>query len=356
MNADSVYEDGDGNSWHIGRLLASADPRGVILVDVLAWLLPYLHITPWEEDGGTPSRIGQYVRGWEEGGVDSTPIPPTQREHVMYVRSIVEQLRNGGEPAPIVIGRDGRLWDGLHRLVAYSVVGRKRCYAVCFAENVDDLIGSFDDLRGVLTAQWLNDGLLIPRQGEFWGASGFPRLVCDQFLVPCLAKRCYLEMLHFGGWEAVVTEFYSQREVVVERNDGRIGDALRVLVAAFCSLSMRKWIARCTGVVVDVVDRPPTVVLHRMCRGDYIGVHNDYRPQGEAFRLTLFLAGNEVDEEDGVLVAMDRRGRDALEIVPPRHNRLFAFGITGQSNHLVTEVSGSDRYSIVFSYFPEELE
>ena len=360
MNLDSVYSDGKGGSWHIGRLLTSTHPRGIRLVDVSALLTPVLQIIPWGQHGGTPGEIRQWaLLGPASPNVDGVPISAAQQGHLDYVLGILEQIRGGAEPAPLILGFDGRLWDGLHRLIAYDLAGRRSCYAISFAESNDggSLACSFDELTSIVDPRWLVESTLGSRQGEFWGAPGFPHLICDRFLSRDFAGRCYTEVLALRDWKRVVTDFYSQDEVVLELGDeGKAGRGLRTLVAAFFSRAMRRWICRCMGRVVDLTERPPTVVVHRMVEGDYIGVHNDYRPEGEAVRLVLFLGReSSKDVDDGVFVAMNRGRSEAVGLVPSRHNRLLSFGISDQSNHLVTEVVGESRYSIVFSYFLEGL-
>lgn len=359
MNVDSVYSDGKGGDWHIGRLLASTYPRGLRLVDVSALLTPVLQTSPWEKDGGTPGEIRRWaLLGSASLDVKQVQISAIQQGHLDYVLGIVEQLRRGAEPAPLVIGFDGRLWDGLHRLIAYDLVGRRSCYAISFAESNDDgsLACSFDELASIVDPRWLVESKLAGRQGEFWSAAGFPHLICDDFLSRDFSSQCYAEILAIRDWKRVVTDFYSQDEVVLALGDegDERGPGLRTLVAAFFSRTMRRWICRSTGRVIDLADRLPTAVVHRLVEGDYIGVHNDYRPKGEAVRLVLFL-GRESgrDEGDGIFVVMDRSKSRVVGLVPPRHNRLLSFGITDRSNHLVTEVSGESRYSIVFSYFLE---
>lgn len=352
MNVDSVYHDGSGTCWHVGDLLASKHPRTSRRVETRPLLEPYLGLTPWERDGGTPAEVRDHAR---RRGSDQVAAPSPKREHVEHVLRIASQLQDGIEPAPLIIGLDGRLWDGLHRLIAYDLVGRESCYALDFSDRATrDPDWSFDGLAGLLDPSHLDPHTLSSLQGRFWSAPGFPHLVCDELLTPDLLKSGHQEMLHLRGWQKVVTDFYSQQEIAYPRREAT-GNALRRIVEGFYSRSMRSWIASCTGLVVDVVGRRPTCVLHRMSKGDYVGFHNDYRPMGEAVRLVVFLGQESGEEEEGALVIMDSVRNEPLEVVLPQPGRLLLFGISDKSTHLVTEVTNADRYSMVFSYYSEEL-
>ena len=292
MSADSVYDDGRGNSWHIGKLLTSSRPRGLRLVDVELLLTPLLDTIRWEQDSGTPRDIRELCL--EEVGRGR--IPRAQRGHVDHVMLVVGQLRSHIEPTPLVIGMDGGLWDGLHRLIAYSLAGRKQCYAVDFSDTCDNrlLPYSICALEGEVSSVWLDRCELARRQGQFLTKDYFHRLILDDFLCCEIARQCFVDLTKIGdGWERVETDLYSQDEYILEANDEALSVALRRLVLMLQSGSLLTWIARCTG---RVIKGGPSIVAHRMRPGDYVGIHDDYRLGGEVIRFVLFLGSGFLEE------------------------------------------------------------
>ena len=318
------------------------------------FLVPLLDALRWGGDEGTPRQVRDLVMA-------SAPIslvPEGMRPHVNHVGLLVEDLSTGFDLDPVVLGVDGTLWDGLHRLIAYSVAGRLYCLAIDFQET--DLSsraigGPVDGLRKKVQSRWLMPNEMVRASGRFAAAEGFRRFVFDKFLESNFAMGCLHDIERVAAWNRVETEFYSQDEYILGKEGDRdMGGSLTRLMRTFSSIEMRSWIARAIGCIVAV---PPTAVAHRLRRGDYIGFHNDYRKDGEMIRLVLMLGNG--NNEGGVFVAMGGNdagnGNEALEAVFQEHNRLLAFCVSRRSYHLVTEVNEGDRYSVVFSYHPESL-
>ena len=346
MKSESIYDDGQGNHWHIGELLASYHPRCVRIVRVQDLLASLLDAERWGEYAGTFRQAIQLA----QHDVNLSQLPVEQKEHIEYIRQLATKLRAGFEPPPIVIGLDGTLWDGLHRLAAYAIVGRSSCPAIDFTQHPMTPLSSsesFNALSTVLSPEWMTAETLVSHQGRFWGAEGFPHAIFDNFLQRDIAEQCLQELKTLQGWFRAETDFYLQDEFILQAGDPNLGSAIGNLTAALCSDAMLAWLATATG---HVTLHNPEVVAHKMRLGDYIGFHNDYRPNGERLRGVLFLDTEHRTSDDGVLVAMGSNPTEIVEVVIPTHNRLFFFRVSTNSNHLVTEVLGADRFSINFSW------
>ena len=355
MNTDSVYDDGKGSKWHIRELLTSNRPRALRRVEVSEILVPLLDSVRWEKDGGTPREVRDFI-----GRSTTTKfVPKAIWPHVAYVKGLVDDLLTGLDPDPLIVGIDGELWDGLHRLIAYSLVGRRYCLAVDFSRRnfTVDVFSSepIDGLKNEISCRWLGESDIVWAQGRFMAAEGFRRFVFDEFLEDSFAAGCLDNIVKMADrWERIKTDFYLQDEYTLKWDDATLMAHLRRLVEVFSSIGMQNWIARSMGCVVAL---PPTVVAHRLRPGDYIGFHNDYRSDGEAVRLVLML-GNAAEESGGVFVALgesEKSEHEVLEVVIPKHNRLLSFCISRRSYHLVTEVTAGDRYSIIFSYYAKKF-
>ncbi len=346
MKSESIYDDGQGNRWHIGELLASYHPRCVRIVGVQDQLAYLLDAERWGEHVGTLRQAIQLA----QHDAEISQLPAEQKEHVEYIQQLAARLRTGFEPPPIVIGLDGTLWDGLHRLAAYAIVGRSSCPAIDFTQHPMTPLPSSESLNAlspVLSPEWMTVETLVCHQGRFWGAEGFPHAIFDNFLQRDIAEQCLQELKTLQGWFRAETDFYLQDEFIFQTGDPGLGPAIGNLTAALCSDAMLSWLATATG---HVALHNPEVVAHKMRLGDYIGFHNDCHPNGERLRGVLFLDTEYRAPNDGVLVAMGSDPTEVVEAVTPTHNRLFFFRVSTNSNHLVTEVLGADRFSINFSW------
>ena len=353
MKTESLYDDGQGNRWDIAELLASNHSRSVRVVGVQDQLGPLLDTEKWGEDGGTIRQAIQLA----QNDAELSQLPTEQKEHVKYIRKLSEKLRMGFEPCPIVIGLDGTLWDGLHRIAAYAIVGRSSCPAIDFSHGLmKPLLPTSESLRplhSVLSPEWMTVETLWLQQGRFWGAEGFPHATFDKWLKGDFAERCFQELEIHRGWFRAETDLYLQDEFILQTGDPRLGPAIKELTAALCSDSMLAWVANATG---HVALHSVEVIAHKMRPGDYIGYHNDYRPNGERVRGVIFLGTQHREIDDGVLVAMGSKENEVVEAIIPTHNRLFFFRVSANSNHLVTEVLGPDRFSINFSWCEDTEE
>lgn len=346
MKSESIYDDGQGNHWHIGELLASHHPRCVRIVGVQDHLAYLLDTKRWGEHAGTLRQAIQLA----QHDAEISQLPAEQKEHVEYIQQLATRLRTGFDPPPIVIGLDGTLWDGLHRLAAYAIIGCSSCPAIDFTQHPMTLLPSSESLNAlspVLSPEWMTAETLVRHQGRFWGAEGFPHAIFDNFLQGDVAEQCLRELKTLQGWFRAETDFYLHDEFILQADDPNLGPAIGNLTAALYSDAMLAWLATATG---HVALHNPEVVAHKMRLGDYIGFHNDYRPNGERLRGVLFLDTENRVSDDGILVAMGSNPTEVVEAVIPTHNRLFFFRVSMASNHLVTEVLGADRFSINFSW------
>ena len=66
---------------------------------------------------------GSYDWSWEDEFED------LKTRELPYVESLCELIRTQGQIEPILLGEDGRVWDGHHRLLALSMLGQSHVRA-----------------------------------------------------------------------------------------------------------------------------------------------------------------------------------------------------------------------------------
>jgi hypothetical protein len=132
MQSFSTYTDQSGKEWHIPQLISSNLPRIQKEVSVIVVLNPILHEQRWGLEAGNLEDVLTLAKELE-----ITPCQvrrgDTLLDHARCTCSMIFALSKGWEPEPIIIGLDGTVWDGLHRLIAFSLIGRITIEAIDFS-------------------------------------------------------------------------------------------------------------------------------------------------------------------------------------------------------------------------------
>lgn len=68
--------------------------------------------------------LADLLRDWQDGDEHGWDVEFTylQREHGDAMRNLITSVATEGIKEPILLGSDGRVWDGHHRLCAASVL------------------------------------------------------------------------------------------------------------------------------------------------------------------------------------------------------------------------------------------
>ena len=146
-------------------------------------------------------------------------------------------------------------------------------------------------------------------------------------------------------WQFTQTDFYRQFEFSFR--DVTLPANMEFLVSKETLSVMGDWLKHTfESPDIELVD----VVAHLLKRGHGVGVHNDYREDGETIRLLLQLGRN---VKGGMTALCKSQSANSIRrIVRPIHGTAFAFSISPITYHAVSPVKFGHRFTIVFSFRP----
>jgi hypothetical protein len=168
-----------------------------------------------------------------------------------------------------------------------------------------------------------------------------------QCLSPSTGGRILQWFETAAPWNHVETEFYEQHEF-------SCWDAAGVEAAFLTSDQvvggLRNELSALFGCPLR---RDATVVAHRLIAGHRIGIHNDHLEDGESHRFVIQLNRGLTDEDGGLFMLFNSRDAgDIHAILRPTHLSGFAFEISPESYHAISQMHSNVRYSIVYSFLP----
>lgn len=98
--------------------------------------------------------------------------------------------------------------------------------------------------------------------------------------------------------------------------------------------------------------RKVDLTAHKLIAGHTIRLHNDFLPGQETHRLIIQLNRGWRDENGGFLLLFNSANpADVHRVIRPVHNSAVGFAISPRSNHAVSTVHGSERYTLVYSFY-----
>jgi hypothetical protein len=349
---DSHHVDGTGRTWSIRDLLASDRPRVLRRLKTASLWSRTSHRRSWGNELPSPAYIlatSGLRRIAIVAGDAEIQYENTVADHVRRIASLIRALRGGESIEPLVIGLDGLLWDGKHRLAAL--------YA-CDVPEVDvlDFSGGHSEL---LRPPVSTDEVLAPRlraadapdvlRHRFDKAEPYRHVFIPEVFDAVFAETITAEIEGLP-WRLATTDFYEQYEdSLIDTERPFAGTALDALREVAMSPEFAELISSVTRQgPLDVVD----VACHRSTTGQQIGIHNDFYPEGEVCRFTIHLNPGWTLEDGGLFVTFAVADSSAVRAAYlPAMNSALLFEISPASFHAVTEVTTArPRYSIVISF------
>jgi Rps23 Pro-64 3,4-dihydroxylase Tpa1-like proline 4-hydroxylase len=150
-------------------------------------------------------------------------------------------------------------------------------------------------------------------------------------------------------WKLVETDFYEQFEFSFD--DACIPGHLMFLQAEKFLDALRAEVQKQLGIPLG---RRIDVTAHRLVPGQRIRIHNDFLTGGETHRLLIQLNRGWRDEDGGFLLFFNSpEPADVHKVFRPVHNGAIAFSISPASHHAVTTIHGSERFTLVYSFYAE---
>ncbi len=338
MPHDSIHIDAQGRQWSINELLASDHPRVSRSVRVESLWAKFANSRRWGGSVSSPARLlakalipmPQFMH--ETRRSDYSDTNAAHADRIVRLKTVIER---GEALPPLVIGPDGTLWDGVHRLAALRA-------ARCECADVFDFSSFRDDAGLDLTVAMpvLTDA---SKTGEFTArlavAQPFPHLYFHAPLDGVLAHGM-VEDFQCLPWRLSSTDFYDQYEVSLMDRDWAVGPALELFQQAVQSEALATVMAKIVGSPRLLVS---DIACHLSKKGQSIGIHNDVSDAGEVCRLTIHLTPDWQPQDGGHFVTFASPSvNDAVAAYPPTFNTAVLFKIGASSFHAVSEI-GSDR-------------
>ncbi|MCY4304401.1 MAG: 2OG-Fe(II) oxygenase [Aestuariivita sp.] len=150
-------------------------------------------------------------------------------------------------------------------------------------------------------------------------------------------------------WELTVTDFYEQYEFSLLHV--RLPPVVGLLACRETLESLRSRMFHHFGILLsERVD----VTAHKLLTNQTIRIHNDYIPGAESHRLLLQLNREWHPQFGGLLMLFKGSSPETIsKIVEPRHGSVQAFAISPRSYHAVSTVHGGERFTVVYSFYPD---
>jgi Rps23 Pro-64 3,4-dihydroxylase Tpa1-like proline 4-hydroxylase len=150
-----------------------------------------------------------------------------------------------------------------------------------------------------------------------------------------------------ASWKLVETDFYEQFEFSFA--DAHLPDRLAFLWEETFLVALRTEVQKRLGISLE---GRVEASAHRLVPGQRIRIHNDFLLSGETHRLLIQLNRGWRNEHGGFLLFFNSPNpTDIHKVFRPVHNSGVAFAISSDSNHAVTTIHHSERYTLVYSFY-----
>lgn len=352
MPYDSLHIDEDGQTWSIRDLLASDRPRAPRrLVTPCLWSRTSYQRC-WGSDLPSPAYILATSGLLQTAEVTDNSViqyTNTVEDHVLRIGRLIQAQRRGDFIEPLVIGLDGWLWDGKHRLAALYACNIPEVDVLDFSEGRSILLRPPVSLDEAIAPCLREADALDVLRERFGKAQPYRHIFMPEVFDAAFAEAVARES-EWLEWRLSTTEFYEQYEVsLIDTEEPFNSTALDALREVALSPQFVKFISNIAGLgQLDVVD----VACHKSTNGQQIGIHNDFYPEGEVCRFTIHLNSGWTLDDGGLFVTFASEDLATMTAAYlPSMNSALLFEISPASFHAVTEMTGSrPRYSIVISF------
>lgn len=341
----------NGPAAIVRTLLASDRPRVTRSVDTRCLWSRTSHLPCWGSNLPSPacilakSNLQQLVESADGAAIQNRN---TVEDHELRIAWLSQAQQRGAMSEPLVIGLDGWLCGGMHRLAWMYACNVPEVELLDFSDGHSSLLRPPVSLIDVLAPRSWEDGPAVFRE-EFSTSQPYRHIFIAEVFNAAFAEALAREIEGLK-WTLSMTEFYEQYEVSLIDTDRPFAstalDSLR-------EIAFNREFTTLIGLITDQVPlEVADVACHRSLTGQQIGIHNDFEPGGEVCRLTIHLNPGWTLADGGILVtfvAEDSKSSTADYV--PAMNTAMLFEISPTSFHAVTPVMASrPRYSIVISF------
>lgn len=147
-------------------------------------------------------------------------------------------------------------------------------------------------------------------------------------------------------WKLVEADFYEQYEFSLMNNP--LPQLLRSLRDMATIRIIRKTLSDAFKLnQLDLV----AITAHKLIVGQSIRIHNDFIDEAETHRLIVQVNSGWNEEDGGLFILFNSSNpEDIGKLIKPLNNGAIGFEISEYSNHAVSKVYGTSRYSLVYTF------
>ncbi|MDO4998514.1 MAG: cyclophane-containing peptide 2OG-Fe(II) oxygenase YhhC [Neisseria sp.] len=172
-----------------------------------------------------------------------------------------------------------------------------------------------------------------------------------------LDKNQAIEILKWfenAPWHLTVTDFYSQYEFSLDNEN--VPNSLNYLIS---SETKQKLVNLMSQMFDCTFKNNVDVVAHRLSDNQVIKIHNDYIEEAdfeiETHRLLIQLNYGWIEENGGFLMIFaSNNAHDIVDAILPEHRSMFAFEISPNSHHAVSQIHAGLRYTLIFNFYADK--
>ena len=178
----------------------------------------------------------------------------------------------------------------------------------------------------------------------------FPYLISPEALNPDVSDTVLEWLETHESWTLVETDFYEQFEFSLWEVE--VPAALSFLRAPGFLTAIKTKLEKLLEITLG--DRLG-ITAHKLIPGQRIRLHNDFIPGAETHRLLIQFNRDWRNKNGGLLMLFNSSDpADIHKVFQPLHNSAFGFAISPASNHAVSKLHASARFTLVYSFYEQE--
>ena len=168
--------------------------------------------------------------------------------------------------------------------------------------------------------------------------------------VPAGGCRRWVDWLEADApWKLTTTDFYEQYEFSLLH-----ASPAPVVRHLACPETLTALRGRMSRYFRQPLSERVDVTAHRLVSEQTIRIHNDFIPGGESHRLLLQLNRGWEPPCGGYLMLFSGPEPETVsKVVEPLHGSVQAFAISPRSYHAVSTVHQGERFTVVYSFYPD---
>jgi Rps23 Pro-64 3,4-dihydroxylase Tpa1-like proline 4-hydroxylase len=157
-----------------------------------------------------------------------------------------------------------------------------------------------------------------------------------------------LNWLESGApWTLVETDFYEQYEFSL--CNAALPAEIQILVSPAFVDALRIQVG---GIFETELGSKVDVTAHKLVKDQRIRIHNDFISGHETHRLLIQLNREWKPQYGGLLILFNSSDPANIHrILLPLNNSALGFAVSAKSNHAVTVVQTSERFTLVYSFY-----